>query len=121
VHDAHSIWFEILGEHGFVGFGMFLLLGIFVLLSSRRIMKQTKKVPGLEWLFHLASMMQVSIIGYAAAGTFLGLAYFDLLYCLVAVVVIAKKLTRDELAKRDSEAENEVAPRKLKKPRMAYG
>ncbi len=120
VHDAHSIWFEILGEHGFIGFGMFLLLGVFVLLSSRRIMKKTKNVPGLEWLFHLASMMQVSIIGYAAAGTFLGLAYFDLLYCLVAVVVIAQKLTKEELAKRDLEEENEVGAPKLKKARMAY-
>ncbi|MCA9017547.1 MAG: putative O-glycosylation ligase, exosortase A system-associated, partial [Planctomycetaceae bacterium] len=27
VHDAHSIWFEILGEHGFIGLGLFFSLG----------------------------------------------------------------------------------------------
>ena len=26
-HDAHSIYFEVMAEHGFIGFTMFMLLG----------------------------------------------------------------------------------------------
>jgi len=97
VHDAHSIYFEILGEHGFIGLGMFLILGLFCLLSARTMIKDAERIEGLEWMKHLASMMQVSLIGYAATGTFLGLAYFDLYYMLVAILVVTKKLLDQEL------------------------
>jgi hypothetical protein len=33
-------------------------------------------------------MIQVSMVGYMSAGAFLGLAYFDYIYHLVAVVVV---------------------------------
>ena len=36
----------------------------------------------------LARMLQVSVIGYATSGAFLGLAYFDLYYHLIAFVVL---------------------------------
>ena len=37
-------------------------------------------------------MLQVCLIGYAVGGTFLGLAYFDLYYHLVAMLAICKVL-----------------------------
>ena len=40
----------------------------------------------------LAAMLQVSLIGYAASGAFLGLAYFDLYYHLIALIVILRVL-----------------------------
>lgn len=97
VHDAHSIYFEILGEQGFVGLGLFLALGLSSLLSARRIMKLTKGRPEWEWMYHLGSMMQVSLLGYASSGAFLGLSHFDLYYAEVAIIVICKDLIRREL------------------------
>ena len=35
-------------------------------------------------------MVQVSLVGYATAGAFLGLAYFDYYYTLIALVVLCK-------------------------------
>jgi hypothetical protein len=43
-------------------------------------------------------MVQVSIAAYAIAGLFLNLATFDLYYHLIAVVVIASSLVRQQLA-----------------------
>jgi len=100
VHDAHSIYFEVLGEQGFIGLAMFLLLGIFALRTSREIIKKAGKYPDLEWMKHLGSMMQVSLIGYAVTGAALGLAYFDFYYALIAIVVVTKTLLDQELAKR---------------------
>jgi hypothetical protein len=37
-------------------------------------------------------MCQVSLAGYAVGGAFLSLAYFDLLYDIVIIVVILEKL-----------------------------
>jgi hypothetical protein len=37
-------------------------------------------------------MIQASLVAYGTGGTFLGLAYFDLAYHLVAAIVIAKTI-----------------------------
>ena len=85
--DAHSIYFEILGEQGFIGLALFLLLGIFAMSACARIIKQTKGQLDMQWMQTLAAMIQVSLIGYAVSGAFLGLAYFDLYYALLAIIV----------------------------------
>ena len=36
VHDVHSIYFEIMGEQGFIGFGLFILLGLIDLVEGQR-------------------------------------------------------------------------------------
>lgn len=90
VHDAHSIYFEVLGEHGFVGLALFLLLGAMAWRSASWIIRQARGDPQKRWAADLAAMVQVSMVGYASAGTFLGLAYFDFYYTLVAIVVLTK-------------------------------
>lgn len=97
VHDAHSIYFETMGEHGFIGFSMFLLLAWFTWRSAARIRKQARHRPDIKWAGDLASMIQVSMVGYAAAGAFLGLAYFDLYYNLIAILVICKMLVKESV------------------------
>jgi probable O-glycosylation ligase (exosortase A-associated) len=91
VHDVHSIYFEVMGEHGFIGFGLFMLLGLFAWLRAKQVIKECGKDPVRKWAADLASMIQVSLIGYAAGGAFLGLAYFDLPYHLMVVLVLTAK------------------------------
>jgi hypothetical protein len=95
--DAHSIYFETLGEHGFIGLGLFLLLGIFSLLACGRIIRRTRDVPDLDWMNGLARMIQVSLVGYAVSGLFLGLAYFDYYYALIALIVGMTTVLAQEL------------------------
>ncbi|XSG86394.1 MAG: putative O-glycosylation ligase, exosortase A system-associated [Methylohalobius sp. ZOD2] len=102
IHDAHSIYFEILGEHGFVGLALFLAIAYSAWRSCSWIMRQTKKSDELKWLFDLASMTQVSLVGYAASGAFLGLAYFDLYYNLIALIVLAKAITHKALQEQSA-------------------
>jgi probable O-glycosylation ligase (exosortase A-associated) len=90
VHDAHSIYFEVLGEHGFVGLALFLALGLMTWRSASWIIRRTRKDPQNRWAADLAAMVQVSLVGYAGAGCFLGLAYFDYFYTLIAVIVVCK-------------------------------
>jgi len=96
--DAHSIYFEVLGEHGFVGLALFLILGFMTWFTGSWIARKTKKVEDLRWCYDLATMLQVSLIGYAVSGTFLGLAYFDLYYHLVAMMVLTKVFVIKHLA-----------------------
>lgn len=90
VHDAHSIYFEVLGEHGFVGLAIFLAILVMTWRTASWIIRRTRKDPKNAWASDLAAMVQVSLIGYCSAGAFLGLAYFDLFYTLVAVIVLTK-------------------------------
>ena len=92
VHDAHSIYFEVLGEHGFVGLALFLSLLALTWMKCSRVIRRAKRNPADSWARDLAAMIQVSLAGYMAAGAFLGLAYFDYLYHLVAVVVVLDRL-----------------------------
>ena len=88
VHDVHSIYFEMLGEHGYVGFGLFMLLAWLTWRKGARIIRECGKDPTRKWAADLARMLQVSMIGFATAGAFLGLANFDLYYHLIAIMVM---------------------------------
>ena len=99
--DAHSIYFEIMAEHGFIGFTMFMLLAWFTWNTGNRIRRLTKRRSETRWATDLAGMIQVSMIGYAASGAFLGLAYFDLYYTLIAIMVVCQRTSMEELARLD--------------------
>ncbi len=88
IHDVHSIYFEVLGEQGLIGFIMFMSLGIMTWMRCNQIKRESKNDPQKKWAGDLASMVQVSLVGYATAGAFLGMAYFDLYYHLVAITAL---------------------------------
>jgi len=96
VHAAHSIYFQVLGEHGYVGLILFLLVGAFTFVTANRIRKEAQRREDAQWLFHLAGMMQVSMIGYAVGGAFLSLAYFDLPYNVLVILVAGLRWLHDE-------------------------
>lgn len=90
IHAAHSIFFQVLGEHGFIG--LFLFLGIWwsTWRTAAWLIKNGSKFPETKWCQYLGAMCQVSILGYAVGGTFLSLAYFDLPYNAMVLVVLAR-------------------------------
>ena len=93
VRDVHSIYFEIMGEQGFIGFGLFVLLGLMAWIRAQQIIARCKNDPDRKWASDLAAMIQVSLVGYAAGGAFLGMGYFDLPYHLMIVLVLAAKFS----------------------------
>jgi len=87
IHVAHSIYFSVLGEHGYIGLVLFLLLWLSTLGVARRLRSETRDIDELKWLFNLAGMCQVSLVGYAVGGAFLSLAYFDLPFNIMVMLV----------------------------------
>ena len=88
IHDAHSIYFEVMAEQGFIGLLLFLgILGTTWSLANRNI-KLAKENEKSEWTVNLSRMIQVSIVAYMSGGAFLGLAYWDLPYHLCAIVMV---------------------------------
>lgn len=102
IHAAHSIYFQVLGEHGFVGLFLYLALGVMTWRCGSWIAKHTKNVPEYKWAYELATMSQVSLLGFAVGGAFLSLVYFDVPYYVMAALVCTRALIeRDQKAARD--------------------
>lgn len=99
-HVAHSIFFQVLGDHGFLGLSIFIILMLCAWRSGTRVIKFCGEAAELKWASDLAKIAQVSIIGYAVSGAFLSLAYFDLYYDVIVIMVALEKLL---LLQRDKE------------------
>lgn len=90
VHAAHSIYFQMLGSHGFVGLFLFLGVGWCTWRSAGWLRKNAKDIPQAAWCAELGALCQVALIGYAVGGAFLSLAYFDLPYDIMVAVVLTR-------------------------------
>jgi probable O-glycosylation ligase (exosortase A-associated) len=116
VHAAHSIYFQVLGEHGFVGLALFLLLWAMVWGVAGWLRRHGGRQPESEWTVDLGSMVQASIAGYAVGGAFLSLAYFDLPYNLMLLVVLAKRWVLEKGWESEAAGEPVVRPPTLSTP-----
>lgn len=100
IHAAHSIYFQVLGEHGFPGLGLYLILGFLTWRTGSWIIRNTAKRPEYRWALDLATMIQVSLVGFAVGGTFLSLLYFDVPYYLMGAMVATRVLVERELKEK---------------------
>jgi probable O-glycosylation ligase (exosortase A-associated) len=92
VHAAHSVYFQMLGEHGYVGLLIFLSLGLAAWNTARRTIALARTRPEHAWAGQLARAFQVSLVGYAVGGAFVNIGYWDLMYYEIVLVVVACRL-----------------------------
>ena len=97
-HNAHSLYFNLLAEHGLIGFTIFMLLSACALLTLRRLRKSARARPDLAWVGHDTTALETSLIGYFVSGAFLSVAYFDMAYQLFAMVIVLRVIVAQELA-----------------------
>lgn len=92
VHAAHSIYFQVLGEHGWIGLLLFMSVGAFTWLAAGDAKRKSRGIDDLAWVSPLMDMVKVSMVGYAVGGAFLSLAYFDVPYYVMVIVVSTREL-----------------------------
>lgn len=98
--DAHSIYFQVLGEHGFTGLALYVGLLASLFLSLRRLIWTHRKDPEMRWLSTSAEMMEIGLLAFAVNGAFLSRSYFDLYFAYAAIVIILKQLSRNAVQQR---------------------
>ena len=106
--DWHSSYVEMFSEHGFIAFGLWLSLILGTLISLTTLPKKTRQVEGMEWVATYCFMLRASLICYMVGTAFLGLSYWDLLYHLIFIAVLVKKIALEELATKQ---QDKVKPR----------
>lgn len=92
---AHSIYFQVLGDSGFVGLFLFLLMlgkGYFI---SRSLAKNGDE----EWIKGLGKSINTVLIVFMISGGLLALAYYDLFYVLLSIVMCLSQLENNGLEK----------------------
>lgn len=95
---AHSIYFQALGEHGFPGLILFVLLWAWIWRAAGRIAKQAEQMNDLrDWVPMLMRACQVSVLGFCAGGAFLSLMNLDLPYYLLAIVALTQCAVADKM------------------------
>jgi len=105
IHAAHSIYFQVLGNHGFPGLILFLAMWIATWRSAAWILREAPKYPQAAWCSDLAAMCQVSLVAYAVGGAFLSLAYFDLPYNIMVLVVLTRLWVQKQAWKQEGKLE----------------
>src|SRR5262249_32700484 len=98
VHAAHSIYFQILGEHGYLGLLLFLSMGVVGWINTRKIFRFARDKPDCTWAADLARAIQVSLIGFAVGGAFVNIAYWELEYCELITLMVAWNVIRSPAA-----------------------
>ncbi|MBV1842059.1 putative O-glycosylation ligase, exosortase A system-associated [Photobacterium ganghwense] len=110
---AHSIYFQVLGDHGFLGLFLFLCVIASAIFSLRNIMKKVQDIEGARWQAELAKMMQLSIIAFCVGGAALSLPYFEVIWVFIAMTIalknsalasVAAETQRKKAQKPDQEA-----------------
>ena len=95
VFVAHSIYFQVLADHGFVGLFLYLSMLFFAYMTLSKINKKTT----IDWHKNLAEKLKLALLVFMVAGGALSSAYNDLIFtilgCTAALSVLhvnAKKV-----------------------------
>jgi len=94
-YDAHSIYFEVLSEHGLLGFGLYMGVMVSTLLTLRRLRKRWRDHPEHGYISRYAEMTLLSLYPFFVCGAFIPYAYFDLYFLLVATTSMLFALSQE--------------------------
>lgn len=82
---AHSIYFQVMSDHGFLGLAIWLAIIAFGMINLMRVLALSRDREDLRWARALARALVLSFSGYLVGGAFLSMAYYDVFLCLVAL------------------------------------
>lgn len=82
---VHSTWFEVLGEMGFPGFFVFLMLVAATFRTAQQALRRLTRVEASPLLQAVALSLVAGMAGFCAAGTFLTQAFTLQLYVMIGL------------------------------------
>ena len=96
--DAHSLYFEVMAEHGFLGLGIYLVVVGNTLFILTRVSRRWRNDETHGYLSKYAEMTRLALLPYFVSGASLGVAYFDLYFLLVGVSAVLWSLSQEAAA-----------------------
>ena len=90
----HNSFMELLGEQGWVGLFIFLVLCAKSLLSLQRVRRQVRGMEAFAWARDLAGGLQISLLAVMAGGCFVGIAFQPMFWYLFALIECVRQHVR---------------------------
>lgn len=87
----HSMYFEVLAEHGYIGITLF---GGIILLSIRNlalVLRETRNRPHLKWCSDLAFALMTSLLAVSACGLFIGIGFQPLVWIMFTMPICLRE------------------------------
>jgi probable O-glycosylation ligase (exosortase A-associated) len=106
----HSVYFQVLGDHGFLGLFLYLTIAFIATANLFRIQALTRGHEELEWANVLSRMLLISYAGFLMAGSFLSMAYYDVFLCMLALSVSLREIVRRQLEESAEVNEPDLVP-----------
>lgn len=91
-YAAHSIYFEVLGDMGFGGLLIFLLIFFTSWRNAAVAIRLTHSIEELRWVSELSTALQYTLVAYVVSGAALSMAYFDYIYVVVALLIVLRSI-----------------------------
>ncbi|MBN9460777.1 MAG: putative O-glycosylation ligase, exosortase A system-associated [Burkholderiales bacterium] len=101
IHSSHSIYFQALGEHGWIGLLLFAYIWVYVWLRCRRVIKLADASEEGRAQALLARMIQVSLVGFAVGGAFVNIGNWDMVYYLAVAALGTTRIIDIQVATRN--------------------
>jgi probable O-glycosylation ligase (exosortase A-associated) len=89
-----SIYFEMLGQHGWFGLALFLGIVIRTFVGLRRLARRTRDIPHLAWCADLSDALQAGMVVFLTAGAFVDIAFQPELWYFIAMFVSLSEYVR---------------------------
>jgi probable O-glycosylation ligase (exosortase A-associated) len=90
----HSIYFEVLGEQGWVGLALFLGTALWTFFDLRRMARRARKLPHLAWCVDMSDALQSGLAVFMTAAAFVGIAYQPAFWYFIAMSVSLREYVR---------------------------
>ncbi|WP_417449961.1 putative O-glycosylation ligase, exosortase A system-associated [Kordiimonas sp.] len=84
----HSVYFEVLAEHGYVGLTLFMTMLFTAWYAGSSNAKRFRQFDETRWVGDLSAAAQLGLVGYAIGGLTVNIAAFDLFYHYMAVIAM---------------------------------
>jgi hypothetical protein len=94
---AHSIYFEILGDHGFVGLLLFLAIMGNAFVTALQIRRITAHRRDLLWARDMSDALALSCFAFTIGGAGVSLAYFETYYVVVCLLEALRQYVLGQL------------------------
>jgi O-antigen ligase len=94
---AHSNYFQVLGDSGYLGLLIFLALMASAFLTSWRNNRLARRLPkDHAWAADLSTALSLSLIAFMSGGAGVSLAYFELAYLQVVMLSVLHRYLTEQ-------------------------
>ncbi len=94
---AHSIYFEVLGDMGFLGLFIFLALMAVPFVMASRVGRLAKMLGrSANWSKDLSRMICAGMVAYLVGGASISAAYFEMTYIMISLAAVNYLILRQQ-------------------------